>query len=106
MGASGRFVVGRPLASDASNLLDEVEKMYGCAVIFMPWRRATSFDGGKCTVDKDGTPLIRMAPLKSRSISTLRGGKTPLCTSSSTWYCEKRGIHLLSSRTAPGLVST
>jgi hypothetical protein len=58
MATAGRCVLDRPLASDSSKLLNDVEQMYGCPVDFKAWERATISEGGNCTVDEDGTPQI------------------------------------------------
>src|SRR3954454_16536778 len=55
-----RSVLGRPLANDAAELLEEVEKMYGCAVVFKPWEKATICDGGDCIVQDNGTPEFKI----------------------------------------------
>jgi len=60
MADSERLVLGRSLTGDVAALLTDIEKMYGCEVVFKPTADASPFLGGTCTFTPDGTPTIEI----------------------------------------------
>lgn len=48
------------MAADVSALLTDIERQYGCVVVFKPSKDTTPFLGGTCTVTPDGTPTIEI----------------------------------------------
>lgn len=60
MADSKRLVLGRPLSSDVAALLTDIERQYGCEVVFQPSKDTSPFHGGNCTVTQEGTPLVEI----------------------------------------------
>lgn len=60
MADSKRLVLDRSLSSDVAALLTDIERQYGCEVVFQPLKDASPIYGGNCTVTQEGTPLIEI----------------------------------------------
>ncbi len=53
-----RSVLGREVAVDVSALLTDIERQYGCEVVFKPSADTSPYLGGTCTVTPEGIPEI------------------------------------------------
>jgi hypothetical protein len=58
MADSERKVLDRPLSPDVAALLTDIERSYGCEVVFKPSGDTSPFLGGSCTVTVEGIPEI------------------------------------------------
>jgi hypothetical protein len=58
MTISERSVLGRTLSADVAALLTDIERRYGCEIVFKPSDDTSPFLGGTCTVTPEGVPEI------------------------------------------------
>jgi hypothetical protein len=63
MADSERSVLGRSVRADVAALLINIERSYGCEVVFKPSNDRSPFLGGTCTVTSDGIPEITINEL-------------------------------------------